>query len=436
MKVLVVGSGGREHAVCRKLHEDGAELYNFMNNRNPGIAAISKKTEVGNELDYKTIVKFAKSNTVDLVFIGPDPVLDTPLADTLAREGIKVASPSRSAARIETSKEYMRELLANHSIDQNMVHMTFSEDEELRKWIGNFDGEFVVKPLGLTGGKGVRVMGDHFDTAASGIAIAENIMKKDGKVLIEEKLTGEEFSVQVFSDGSKVYTMPVAQDYKRAYEGDTGPNTGGMGSITDSNFGLPFIKQSTVKKSREIMQKVVTALKEEGNPFHGILYGQFMATAHGPMIVEINARYADPEGINVLSIMNSSLLDTLIGIAEGKMTKAPSFRRKATVLKYIVPRGYGSSPKLGYLTVPKFSKTDNGRLYYATVKGTLSNVEMTTSRAIACIGISDSIPESSAIVDEMVTRIGGDFYYRKDIGREEYINSKIARMNVIRNSGS
>ncbi len=430
MNILVVGSGGREHAVCRKLHEDGAVVFSYMKNSNPGIASVSKKHTIGDETDFKSIIKYAGSVKADLVFVGPDPVLDTPLVDQLRHEGFSVASPSRSAARIETSKEYMRDLLKKYSIGENVRNRTFTDPDEMRRWVGGLDSEFVVKPIGLTGGKGVRVMGDHFDSVASGIAIAESIIRKDGKVLIEEKLVGEEFSLQAFSDGSNIFPMPIAQDYKRAYEGDMGPNTGGMGSITDSDFGLPFVRKSSVKKATGVLKDVAEALKKDGNPFTGILYAQFMETSRGPRVVEINSRFADPEGINVLSIMKSSLADALHGIAEGKISNAPQFHHKATTLKYIVPRGYGSNPELGFLSIPDRMENENRRLYYASVKGTRSSVEMTNSRALALLGIADSIPESSGVVDRMIPLIHGDFYVRKDIGRKEYLQSKIDRMNV------
>lgn len=432
MKILVVGSAGREHALCRKLHEDGAQVFSYMKNKNPGIISVSSKYVVGDELDYKSVLKFAKSSNVELAFVGPDPVLDSPLVDTMIKEGIRVASPSRSAARIETSKEYMRDLLDRYNIGRKVLNRSFTDSDSLRKWIGDFDEEFVVKPIGLTGGKGVRVMGDHFDTAATGLAIAESIMRKEGKVLIEEKLEGEEFSLQAFSDGTRVFPMPIAQDYKRAFEGDMGPNTGGMGSITDSDFGLPFIKRSTIDTAIKTVKEIADALNRDGNPFRGVLYAQFMATEKGPRIVEVNARFADPEGINVLAIMKSNLAEMLSGIADGHVSKSPRFSHKATVLKYIVPRGYGSEPQLGYLNVPPGIEGTDRRIYYASVKGNLSTVEMTNSRAIALLGISDTINESSEIVDQMIPEIKGDYYIRRDIGKKERIQTKISKMIRIR----
>lgn len=432
MRILVVGSAGREHAVCRKLRDEGSEVYSYMKFENPGIISVSREYVIGDESEYGKIVDYAKSRKIDLAFIGPEAVLATPLADSLVSEGIRVASPSRNAAMIETSKEFMRGLLQKHGIGDEVRNRTFTDPAELRDWIGKLDSEFVVKPVGLTGGKGVRVMGDHFRTAEEGIAVAEDVLKADGRVLIEEKLVGEEFSLQAFTDGTDIFPMPVAQDYKRAQENDTGPNTGGMGAITDSDFGLPFIAQESVEKAKSILQKIAAAMKNDGSEFRGILYSQFMDTADGPKIVEINSRFADPEGINVLSIMKSSLTEVLQGIAGGKVRRAPEFRHRATVLKYIVPEGYGYDPKPGALSIAEGIEDDSRRVFYASVKGSLNSVQMTGSRALALVGISGSISESSAIVDGMIPRIRGRYYVRKDIGRSEFVESKVLRMKAIK----
>ncbi len=432
MKILVVGGGGREHAVCRKLHEEGTRVISFMKNQNPGIIRDSDKYFTGDELDHAEIIKVAKGENVDLVFVGPDPVLETPLVDNLLREGIRVASPNRNAARIETSKSFMRDLLSFYGIGGDVSFKAFTDTNEMRSWISDLGREFVVKPVGLTGGKGVKVMGDHFSTVEEGIREAEKILKRDGTVLLEEKLVGEEFSLQCFCDGNNVYPMPLAQDYKRALEGDKGPNTGGMGSITDSDGLLPFVDRSSYEISISTVKRVSDAMKKEGNEYHGIMYAQFMETAEGPKIVEINARFADPEGINVLSVMDSSLTETFLGIADGHVGNQPTFISKATVLKYIVPVGYGSDPRPGPLKIKKGVENSSRRLYYAAVSGTLWNVNMTTSRSLAAVGISDSIIEASVESDLVTEYIDGNFYIRRDIGTAPYMNSKLRRMRELK----
>lgn len=432
MKVLVVGGGGREHAVCRKLNAEGTKVIAFMKHRNPGIIRDSEKYFIGDELNYEEIVKAARNENVDLVFVGPDPVLDTPLVDELLKEGVRVASPSRKAARIETSKAFMRDLLSFYGIGEGVSYRVFNNIQDAREWISDLNAEFVVKPLGLTGGKGVKVMGDHFTSVEDGIKEAEKIIGKDGEVLIEEKLTGEEFSLQCFCDGSDVYPMPLAQDYKRALEGDRGPNTGGMGSITDSDGLLPFVDRSSYDKSLSVVKRICDAMKKEGSEYRGIIYAQFMETGDGPKVVEVNARFADPEGINVLSVMDSSLTETLLGIADGHIGSHPQFMNKATVLKYVVPIGYGSEPRSGNLRIRKGVEDSSRRLYYAAVSGTLWKVEMTTSRSLAAVGIADSIIEASLEADKALEYVEGDYYVRRDIGTPEYLNSKLRRMRELK----
>ena len=236
---------------------------------------------------------------------------------------------------------------------------------------------------------------------------------------------GEEFSLQVFTDGTHVAPMPIVQDFKRAYENDTGPNTGGMGSISGPD-GLPFIRKSTVEKALDILVKIVNALRNDGRPFTGILYGQFMETVNGPVVIEINSRFADPESMNVLSLMKTDICDIFFGIADQKLNRDAEFEKKATVLKYVVPRGYGTKPEGGMLTVERKLLPDNLRLYYAAVSGTLERVEMSTSRSLAMVGIADTIPEASDVVEDNLHIIKGNYFVRHDIGSRDMIEKKMA----------
>ena len=422
--MLLVGGGGREDAICRALARSGSEVFSVSKNQNPSIMRLSKEHVTSDEIDYEKILKFAVERHLELAIIGPDPVLNTPLADRLWQSGIPVASPSLSAARIETSKEYMRNLLQRHSIRGNLFNRTFTDQEDLERFISSYSEPFVVKPIGLTGGKGVRVMGDHFVTPAEGLRYAADVLRNDGRVLIEEKIRGEEFSLQAFTDGDHVAPMPLAQDYKRAYDGDIGPNTGGMGSITDSDHSLPFIRSSTLETARSIVSDVVRSMKSEGNLFRGIMYAQFMQTPAGPRIIEINARFADPEGINVLTTLNDNFTEILFRITDGTLPQYVDFRDVATTLKYIVPVGYGSKPEPEKLTIEEIDD-QRVRIYYASVSGTMDSVMMSSSRALAVIAESDTISHASELVEENLSHIKGRYYVRHDIGSEEMIRKKI-----------
>ena len=423
-KTLLVGGGGREDAICRRLIHSGSVVYAALGHENPSILKNSTKHILVKETDHQTILKFALENRIELAFIGPDPVLATPLADKLRGKGIPVASPSRLAARIETNKVFMRDLLARWKIPGSPIYLSVSTERELEKASEILSGEFVVKPVGLTGGKGVRVMGDHFSTRNEGFSYARDLLGRDGAVLLEDKLVGEEFSLQAFCDGKNVIPMPLAQDYKRALEGDLGPNTGGMGSITDRDHLLPFVTPSQREEALEIMRKVETAMDGEGYPFHGVMYGQFMVTRNGLRLIEINARFADPEGINVLSILEDDLTEILLKVTEGSLGSRITFKKEATVLKYLVPVGYGSDPQPGELSI-KQSSQKGSDIYYASVSGTLDRVKMSSSRAIAVIASGESIPEAGDNVDRALSRITGSYYVRKDIGTKSLLQKKI-----------
>ncbi len=424
-KILLVGGGGREDAVARKIVESGGELYAALKNENPSVLELSREHLIVNELDYSKITEFAVKNNIELAFIGPDPVLDTPLHEELTRNNILVASPSRSAAKLETSKSYMRDLLTKHNIPGNIFSRLFTNQSDLEAFLTSENREFAVKPVGLTGGKGVRVMGLHLRNSTEALAYAKEILSKDGQVMLEERITGEEFSLQVFTDGNKVAPTPLAQDFKRAYEHDEGPNTGGMGSITDSDGLLPFIPAKSYDFALSVMQKIASSMKDDGNPFKGIMYGQFMETADGPKVVEVNARFADPESLNILSLFRGDFVELLYSIAEGKLRTDFSFRQSASVLKYVVPKGYGTKPLPGTISIDLDSMSEDVLLYYAAVSGTKEKVQMSTSRSLAVVGMAPTIEEASAKVEENLKNIRGEYYLRHDIGSREMMAEKM-----------
>jgi len=423
MNVLLVGSGGREDAIARKVRETD-NLYSVVTNENPSIIGLSRDV-IKYKKNSQEIIDFAKKNRIDIAFVSPDDVLNTDLVDKLSENHIPVASPGQKAAMIETSKEYMRNLMRKYRIKGDIENTILSDKETLQKFFDNNDSEYAVKPIGLTGGKGVRVMGLQLSNVAEAINYASEIIDRDGKVLMEKREIGEEFSIQAFTDSKTVVFMPVVQDYKRLYEDDLGPNTGGMGSISDKNFILPFLSIDVVNEAREILKHIVKSMREEGNPFRGVIYGQFMNTDHGVRVIEINARFADPEGINVLTLLKSNIVDIFLDIYSGTLKNNIKFMNKATVLKYIVPPGYGVKPRETELLIKDRIETDNFKIYYSSVSGTLNKVITTKSRALALIGIGDTIYEASDIVEDNLKYINGDYYIRHDIGTEAMMKGKI-----------
>src|SRR5947208_6041095 len=348
MRVLVVGGGGREHAIVEALRRNHADVCAAMANQNPGSRRASKDVLLVNVTAVDEIVRWAVERQVELAISGPEGPLERGITDALEAAGVPTVGPSREAAQLETNKEFTRDLMRDHGIPGAPRSWAFGDLDAFSDFVKASDFEFVIKPLGLTGGKGVRVWGDHFATKEEGLAYGREILEKKiggvARFLVEEKLVGEEFSLQAFCDGRSLVPAPIAQDHKRAYEGDRGPNTGGMGSFSDANHRLPFLTEDDFAGALQTMRQTVVAMDSRGTPFKGILYGGFMATKDGPKLLEFNVRFADPEAMNVLPIFEDDFLETCQGIVEGRLPSSLRFAPRATVCKYVVPMGYGTHP--------------------------------------------------------------------------------------------
>jgi phosphoribosylamine--glycine ligase len=255
------------------------------------------------------------------------------------------------------------------------------------------------------------------------------------KVILEERLVGEEFTLQAFVDGTMVVGMPSVQDHKRAYEGDTGPNTGGMGSYSDAGYLLPFLTQKDYDEGLWIMEDVVSAIKDEtGEAYRGFLYGQFMATKDGVKVIEFNARLGDPEAMNVLSVLETDLTEVCRNIAGGTLEDNVNFAKKATVCKYMVPEGYPDKP-LNNVEVSvdeKKIRQLGGQVYYASVREEKGKILTSKSRAIGVLGVADSISDAEAVVEESMKHIKGKLFYRRDIGTKPLVEKRINHMKELR----
>ncbi len=430
MKVVLVGNGAREHIIAERLAED-CELYSVMSRKNPAIAQLSKKHWVCDIENPDAVRNAIKGIEFDLGFASPDAVLAAGISDVLSSMGMLVSSPSKAASRIEWDKSFMRALLDKHRVNGSPKHKVLSDPEEATQLIKDL-GEVAIKPLGLTGGKGVRVSGDHFTTGQEASDYAISLIKKDGKVLIEEKIIGEEFTLQAFCDGSRSSVMPAVQDHKRAFEGDSGPNTGGMGSYT-TGMRLPFLKESDIEDAKKVIQQTIHALKKEGSPFHGVLYGQFMATADRIKVVEFNARFGDPEAMNVLSTLQDPLSDIMLSVAEGQLHPT-SFEDGCTVVKYLVPEGYPDSPLKGApvtIDAAGMERCSAG-IYYASVYEDGGVIKTTGSRAFGIIGKAKRLDEAEAIAEKGCSCVSGPVWHRKDIGTSSLVNRRIEHMKALR----
>ena len=438
MKVLTVGGGGREHAAVEALYRSGAEIYAVMKNANPGILKRSVKHLLCNEKDVEKVCAFAKENGVELAYIGPEAPLEVGIVDALEKEGVKCAAPTKAAARIETSKTFMRELVEKHNIKGNLGFAHFDNAKDAEAYLKTIDHEIVVKPVGLTGGKGVKVQGEHLHSFEDTMEYINEIFDQNiggAGVILEERAIGEEFTQMVFVDGKHIVPMPLVQDHKRAYEGDVGPNTGGMGSYTDGNPLLPFITQSEREEAIAILQSIVDAMAEEGCPYHGTMYGQFMLTVKGPKIIEINARFGDPEAMNVLPILRTSFTDICWKMATGTLDDKVEFSNDATVCKYVVPRGYGVKSESGHeISVDEDAIAKCGAtVFYANVDMVDGKLVTGTSRSIGVVGIAPTLEEAEQNCEKALEYVKCDaIAVRHDIGTRQLVQRRVDHMKELR----
>lgn len=428
MKVLVVGGGGREHAIARALARNpDVALYAFFSSPNPGILGLARDTRIGSETDVEQVVRAASGWGVDIAVIGPEGPLEQGVVDGLEGAGIPCVGPTRAAARLETDKGFCRELMIEHGVAGCPRYRVFNDESEAETFLRSQNENMVIKPIGLTGGKGVRIMGEHLDRQGA----IDYVRHLHGRVIIEERLVGEEFTLQAFVDGEHVVFMPLVQDHKRAYEGDTGPNTGGMGSYSLPDHRLPFVTESECRAARSIMEDAAAAMKRNGTPYRGILYGQFMNTAEGPKVVEFNARFGDPEAMNVLSILDMDLLGIICRMIDGTLTRTSiAFAPLATVCKYLVPEGYPEAPVSDQpVSVPEGCRS---MMYCANVVKRNGRLYTGRSRTMACVGIGGTLDEAEQIAEESASRVNGRVFHRRDIGTPEVLSRRIRHMQELR----
>lgn len=437
-RILTVGGGGREHAAVEALHRSGAEVYAAMSTANPGIGLRAKEVSLVSEMDVDAIVDSARRWGAEYAFIGPEAPLGAGIVDALQEAGVACASPTRAAARIETSKTFMRELLDRHGIEGNLGYASFDSLEEALGYVREAPYELVVKPVGLTGGKGVKVQGEHLlsqeDTEAYVREIFEQGIGGAG-VIFEERAVGEEFTQMVFCDGKTIAAMPLVQDHKRAFEGDVGPNTGGMGSYSDSDHLLPFVKKEEREKALRIMQRIVDAMRGDGCPYVGVMYGQFMLGRDGPKMIEINARFGDPEAMNVLPILRSSFTEICVSMANGTLESEVEFEKRATVCKYVVPEGYGVKSVSGKpIHVDERGVKDSDAVaYYANVFLKDGILVTGPSRSVGVVGLGDSISAAEGNCEKALEHVNGEaIRVRHDIGRPHVIDRRVEHMLKVR----
>ncbi|MGD0082359.1 MAG: phosphoribosylamine--glycine ligase [Acidimicrobiales bacterium] len=439
--ILLYGKDARTDAIAEGLRRSATpcRLTIYSTLRIPGLVEKADRYLTGSLADLDEMVRAAREVEPDLVIVGPEDPLGAGLVDALDALGCPSFGPAQSLARIETSKSWARSLVERHGIDANPRNRTFHSSEGLAGYLEAL-GDVVVKPDGLTGGKGVKVQGEQLASISEALAYAESLVSSEGSVVVEERLDGEEFSLQTVTDGTSVVHCPIVQDHKRAYAGDTGPNTGGMGSYSCPDGSLPFLSSQDVARARQINESVIEALASEtGRPYRGVLYGGFMAVADGVRLIEYNARFGDPEAMNVLPLLSSDLLELCRAVATGKLGDlVPVFEAEATVCKYVVPAAYPEGRNEGDVVVSDDAVLgDNLRRYWAATElhddGT---VRLTGSRGLAFVGIAGTMAEAEALAESGASSVTGAVRHRSDIGTASLVARRVEHMRTIRSAGT
>ncbi len=416
MNILVIGSGGREHALCWKIRQSPKvkELYCSPGNGGTAAEAINVKLNVD---EHHAVVDFCKAKDVSLVVVGPEAPLAVGLADDLERAGIKVFGPSYAAARMESSKIFAKELMGRYGIPTARFRI-FDELEKAEEYIRSEGAPIVVKAYGLAAGKGVVVTEDVEEAvlAARACLIDNKFGAAGSSIIVEECLIGEEASILVVTDGRNVIPLASSQDHKRVFDGDTGPNTGGMGAYSPA----PVIDEALFENiMKEIIAPTIEGLQEEGIVYRGVLYAGIMVTDSGPKTLEYNVRFGDPEAEAILPRLKSDLVELLEATADGDISGVKlNWDERECVSVVMASGGYpGGYEKGKEITGLKDAADEGAIVFHAGTR--LEDDKLVTSggRVLNVVGMGSGIKEAVANTYRAVEKVRFDnMHYRRDIG--------------------
>lgn len=409
MKVLVIGSGGREHAIVDALTRSPQVEKIFAAPGNAGMAAQAECVAI-RETEIEKLAAFAKENGVELTVVGPEVALAAGVADCFKAEGLRIFGPSKAAARIESSKEFAKELMAKYNIP-TAGFKAFTEYAEAKAYVESRPLPAVLKYDGLAAGKGVVIAQtmEEADEALKDMLLDTKFGQ--GKVVVEDFLTGPEFSFMCFVSGEKVWPMQLAQDHKRAYDGDKGPNTGGMGAYSP----LPFVtKEDEEFALNEILKPVAAAMVKEGCPFEGVLYGGLMKTPDGVKVIEFNARFGDPETEVVLPRLKSDIVDIFCAVADHSDTEL-EWHDFMTLGVVLASKGYPGDYKKG-VEIGGLNEVE-GTLYHMGTKAEGEKILTNGGRVLFVVGKGATLDEARRNALKDVERVQCDnLFHRTDIG--------------------
>ena len=442
MRTLIVGHGGRESALASRMAEH-SELYAFVGHENPTIVQSAARSggghAVGDVCDPHAVAAFAREREIDVAMVSADEPLAAGVVDALHAQGTRAVGPTRAGAEIEWNKAFARALLADLAPDACPRLHVARDAREVRAAIAQFGATpVVVKPSGLTGGKGVKVMGPHLDSHEQAGAYALELLAGAGheSVLIEERIDGAEFTIQAISDGRSVVFPPSTYDYPYRLDGDEGPGTGGMGSLCTASDELPFMTRAHYERACAIIAAVIDALGREGRHFSGVMNSGFFATAEGVKVIEFNARFGDPECMNIMSLLEGSWPHAMERICAQRLDDADvPLRRESSVVLYLVSPDYAlrPGPPRGFTLDREAIEAAGCSVYFSAAVAASAGAgadgqagvgryrTVGTSRAVALAatapelgGARDRVARAAASVPELE--------WRRDVGDPAYLD--------------
>lgn len=413
MKLLVIGSGGREHAICRKLLEDPQVDAVFCAKGNPGMQKDGVQLVDIAEDNHPALIQFVKKNQIDWTFVGPEIPLLNGIVDDFQAAGLKIFGPNQQAAMIEGSKDFAKQLMRDYHIP-TAKYQTFSDFEAAKSYVLENGAPIVIKADGLAAGKGVVVAMTEQEAleALEDMLLDHKFGASSAQVVVEEFLAGEEFSLLSFVRENEVYPMVIAQDHKRIFDGDKGPNTGGMGAYSP----VPQIPESMVQTAiKEIVQKAADGMVDRKTPFTGILYAGLIATKEGPKVIEFNARFGDPETQVVLPRLKTSLaqiIDDLLNNRQPDIT----WYDFATLGVVVAAPGYPADYEKN-IVLPEMQNTEEQTVYYAGVTAKKEQLVSSGGRVFLVTSQGTNLADAQQKAYAYLNQYDlSQFFYRKDIG--------------------
>ncbi|QXJ38168.1 Phosphoribosylamine--glycine ligase [Parageobacillus caldoxylosilyticus] len=415
MKVLIVGRGGREHAIAWKAAQSPLVTKLYAAPGNPGIAQVAELVPI-EEHQIDALVRFAKQEGIDLTIVGPEAPLLAGIVDRFESEGLRIFGPRKNAALIEGSKAFAKELMKKYGIP-TAEHATFTSYEEAKAYIEKKGAPIVIKADGLAAGKGVIVAATLSEAlqALEAMMIENQFGDASKKVVVEEYLEGEEFSFMAFVHGEHVYPLAIAQDHKRAYDNDEGPNTGGMGAYSP----VPQISKQTVEIALStILQPMAKALAAEGRPFTGVLYAGLMETSQGPKVIEFNARFGDPEAQVVLPRLENDLIEVITAVMEGRNMEL-RWSEEAVIGVVLAAKGYPGAYERGAVICGWDQLGEKTLLFHAGTKKENNTLYTNGGRVLLVAAKGETLKQAQQTVYKQISYITCDqLFYRHDIGNK------------------